>query len=104
MFYSDLEWFPTAPTLTRTSSLEPVEVDLGSGVKIGVYPNSAKVLLSKTPAKDLPQALPAEFTCTQDGVSIKVQRTPMQYELLEGLMDEFPDSIKETISRVIEKE
>lgn len=94
----------TDETLAQTSSTDRVEVNLGSGVKIGVYPNSAKVLLSKIPAKDLPKALPAEFTCTADGVSIKVQRTPMQYELLEGLMDEFPDSIKETISRAIEKE
>ena len=34
-----------------------------------------------------------------DGVEIVVTRVPMQYEPLEGLLDELPDFIRETICK-----
>jgi len=34
-----------------------------------------------------------------DGVEIVVTRVPMQYEPIEGLLDELPDFIRETICK-----
>lgn len=49
-----------------------------------------------------PNAPEAETKTVVDGIDIKVTRTPLQYEPLADILDEFPDFIKDTINSVLQ--
>jgi hypothetical protein len=86
-----------APKLERQKS---VFVDLGSDQKIGIQLETKKVVLLKK-GQVYPQPLATETTETHDGIETTAHRTAIGMEPLEFLLDEFPDSIKETIVGVI---
>lgn len=89
-----------APKLERQKS---ALVDLGSGEKIGIQLETKKVVLLKK-GQVYPQPLAAEITESHEGVETTARRTAIGMEPLEFLLDEFPDSIKETIVAVIGSE
>ena len=94
------ESFLTAPVLERQTS---AEVRLGSGETIGIPLNTKKVHIFKK-GQVYPKALEPEIVEKHGDIETTARRTVIGLEPLEGLLDEFPDSIKETIVSVIGSE
>lgn len=92
--------FLSAPKLERQSS---ATVDLGSGQTIAIPLHTKKVVLLKR-GQVYPKE-PEPVTIENHGdIETTARRTAIGLEPLEGLLDEFPDSIKETIASVIGSE
>jgi hypothetical protein len=89
-----------APKLERQKS---VNVDLGSGQTIGIPLETKKVVLLRR-GQIYPKPLEPEIVEVHDGVETTARRTAIGMEPLENLLDEFPDSIRETIASVIGSE
>lgn len=91
-----------APKLTRQTSGVSHVVDLGSGVTIDipVQTKSVRMTHSRHP---LPKPLASQIIEEKEGVTVTVSRTVIGLEPLESLLDEFPDLIKETISKVLDE-
>lgn len=76
-------------------------MDLGSGVKIAIDKTPRTVYLTNKNI-NFPSALPEKTEFEADGVKMTAHRTAVCMENIEDIMDEFPDSIKETISRLLD--
>ena len=89
-----------APKLERQKS---VQVDLGSGQTIEIPLQTKKVTLLKR-GQVYPKAPEAKTTVVHEGIETTATRTVIGMEPLENLLDEFPDSIRETIVAVMDSE
>jgi hypothetical protein len=93
------EDFPPPPKLTRERSCT---VELGENVGLQFPLGTKKVVLLKK-GQIYPKAL-APVTTEQHGdIETTATRTVIGMEPLEGLLDEFPDSIRETIIKVLDE-
>ena len=88
-----------APELRRTTS---ADVCLGSDTFIRVEraPGRAHMYNRSHP---MPTPLPDKMEATTDGVHTTATRSTVSMVPLSSILDEFPDSIAETISRELEK-
>jgi hypothetical protein len=77
-------------------------VDLGSGVSIDIEKTNIPVRIRSKTVGEKPKAPEAETNTVVDGLNIKVTRTPLQYEPLGDIIDEFPDFIRDTINSVLQ--
>lgn len=94
------EKLPVQPVLTRGVS-SSVQVDLGSGVGISFPAQSKKVILLKR-GQIYPEALPTSTTVDHGEITTTAVRTAIGMESLEDLLEEFPDSIKQTITELLD--
>jgi len=88
-----------APELRRTSS---ADVCLGSDTYIHVSEAPGRVYV-KSKVHPLPTPLPDKTESTTGDVHTTATRTTVSMVPLESLLDEFPDSIAETISKELDK-
>lgn len=101
----DLETVPSAPKLERQTS---ASIDLGNGVGLSYPLNTKKVTLLKR-GQVYPAALPGSITEVhemadgKESLETTATRTVIGMEPLEFLLDEFPDGIRETIAKLIDK-
>ena len=89
------------PNRLRANTLLVDEVDLGSGVKIAVDKTPKKAYIYNNKGT-FPNALPEKTEFESDGIKMTAHRTAVYMEHLADIVDEFPDSIKETISRLLD--
>jgi hypothetical protein len=76
-------------------------VNLGSGASIQIDQVNIPVRMRTKTMGEKPQVPEPETKTVVDGIDIKVTRTPLQYEPLVDILDEFPDFIKDTINSVL---
>lgn len=88
-----------APQLRRSTS---TEVHLGSDTYIHVSEAPGRVYV-KSKTHPLPTPLPEKMEETTGDVHTTATRTTVSMVPLELLLDEFPDSIAETISKELDK-
>lgn len=99
------EWCKNPPKLERQTS---ASIDLGSGVGLSYPLNTKKVTLLKR-GQVYPVALPGsvteihELADGKESMETTATRTAIGMEPLEFLLDEFPDGIRETIVKIIDK-
>jgi hypothetical protein len=92
----------SAPEPVKLERARSVTVDLGENVGISFPLNTKKVVLLKK-GQIYPEA-PKPVTVERHGDLETVgTRTPMHYEPLDGLLDEFPYAIKETLEKLLDK-
>ena len=86
------------PKLERTKS---AIVELGSGESINIPLHTKKIHLLKK-GQVYPKTPEPVTHAVSDGVETTARRTPIGMESLEGLLEEFPDGIKDTISKLLD--
>ena len=98
---------PEPPPLLRARSgsvhedVDHFMADLGSNVHIGIK-KEAIPAIKYNKKSTFKGSLPEEMKFESDGVEVTAKRTPVCIEKVEDIMDELPDQIRETISRLLD--